>query len=206
MKYHCWQVRIQKLALPNTNKGKKKMKKTKILFVFALLFALIMPLNILQGINAQTTTINNKEKTYPFLGANPNPAQLGSNVLLHFGISYQVGSVSITGWQGMTITITRPDGVNETIQCHPTDSTGGSALFYTPTMTGNYTLQSHFPEQKAPSTSAGIPVNITMLASISEPLTLIVQNEPVATFGGVPLPTEYWTRPINAQLLHVVEK
>src|SRR5665647_1332010 len=177
------------------------MKKTaKIILAFILLFALMMPLNIMQFSIAQTYTRNNTEKTYSFIGAAPNPVQVGQRVLLHYGISYQGGSASITVWQGMTITITNPDNKNETIQCPPTDSTGASSVYYVPTMVGNYTLQSHFPEQKAPSANAGIPANITMLASTSETLTLVVQEEPITTWPGVGFPTEYWTRPINAQL------
>jgi hypothetical protein len=68
-------------------------------------------------------------------------------------------------------------------------------------MTGNYTLQTHFPAQITTSTkvAGGTPVNTTMLASDSEKLTLVVNNDPLRFNPGVPLPTEYWTRPINAQ-------
>jgi hypothetical protein len=182
-------------------KEKQEMKKVnRIFFALILLFALLMPLNILYFSSAQTYTRNNTEKTYAFVGAAPNPVQVGTRVLLHYGISYQGGSATITVWQGMTINIVTPENKNETICCQPTDSTGASSLYYVPTMVGNYTLQSFFPEQRAPSTNAGIPANITMLASISEPLTLVVQEEPLATWPGVPVPDEYWTRPINAQL------
>jgi outer membrane protein assembly factor BamB len=38
-----------------------------------------------------------------------------------------------------------------------------------------------------------------MLASDSEKITLVVTEESYVTYPGVALPTEYWTRPINAQ-------
>ena len=38
-----------------------------------------------------------------------------------------------------------------------------------------------------------------MLASDSEELTLVVTEEPIQIHPGFPLPSEYWTRPINAQ-------
>ena len=38
-----------------------------------------------------------------------------------------------------------------------------------------------------------------MKASTSDPYTLVVTEEPRQYFPAVPLPTEYWTRPINAQ-------
>ena len=125
--------------------------------------------------------------------------QVGQRVLLHYGITYALAGIG-NGWTGITITITKPDATKETLTCGITDTTGGSSIWYTPTMSGNYTLQTNFPEQKMPSTSAGIPVNTTMLASTSDTLTLTVQEESIATWPGTPLPTEYWARPINAQL------
>ena len=41
--------------------------------------------------------------------------------------------------------------------------------------------------------------NTTMKASSSEKYPLIVTEEPRQYYPGVPLPTEYWSRPINAQ-------
>ncbi len=166
------------------------------LFAVILIFAVITPLNIF-SINGQT--INNKEKTYAFVGANPNPVQLGEKTLLHYGISYAIASASY-GWKGMTINITKPDGSSEILTCPTTDSTGASSIFYTPTALGNYTLQAFFPEQTMPITSAGIPANAVMLASSSEKAILTVQEEPTAKWPGNPLPTEYWSRPINSQL------
>lgn len=166
--------------------------------VLILIIAVTMPLNFLPNTNGQST-INNKEKTYAFIGANPNPVQVGQRVLLHYGITFQLTTVG-NGWKGITITVTKPDNSIETLACPITDTTGGSSIFYTPTMIGNYTLQTNFPEQLMPITSAGIPANATMLASTSEKLTLVVQQEPISTWPIWALPTEYWSRPINAQL------
>ena len=38
-----------------------------------------------------------------------------------------------------------------------------------------------------------------MLASSSEAVVLVVQTEPIPSLSKQPLPTEYWTRPINDQ-------
>ena len=40
--------------------------------------------------------------------------------------------------------------------------------------------------------------NITYLTSESDTFTLIVQTDPIPTYPMLPLPTEYWTRPIYA--------
>jgi outer membrane protein assembly factor BamB len=105
------------------------------------------------------------------------------------------------GWDGLSVTVTKPDGTTETISNIRTDATGGTGVVYVPTVAGNYTLQTHFPQQvtTASKQAAGTPVNTTMLASDSAKLTLVVTEEPIRIYPATPLPTEYWTRPINAQ-------
>jgi len=144
---------------------------------------------------SQTAT----KKTYAFIGANPNPIGVNQQVAIHFGITHEVGNAS-SGWTGMTVTVTKPDNTIETLGQFKTDSTGGSSTVYTPTMVGTYYLQTHFPQQIMPSTSAGTPANTVMLASDSEKLALVVQKDPIAYWPGLSLPTEYWSRPINSQI------
>ncbi|MEM2108171.1 MAG: hypothetical protein QXL10_02670 [Candidatus Bathyarchaeia archaeon] len=172
----------------------KKKTMTILTTLMALIFA--VTLIALPTANAQATM-----RTYPYIGALPNPVGVGQQVLIHVGITQQLSSIGM-GWEGLSVTITRPDGVTETIRDITTDSTGGTGVIYVPTMVGNYTLQSHFPEQKTTSTKStpGAAANTTMLASDSEKLTLVVQQEPRTYYPGHPLPTEYWTRPIDAQL------
>jgi outer membrane protein assembly factor BamB len=148
-----------------------------------------------------TATAQGTRKTYAYIGATPNPVGINQEVLFHVGITTPLQSVS-QGWEGLSVTITKPDGTTETISNIRTDSTGGTGKVYVPTMAGNYTVQTHFPEQVTTSTKMGgsTPVNTTMLASDSDKLTLVVQQEPIAYWPGVPLPTEYWTRPIDAEL------
>jgi hypothetical protein len=146
------------------------------------------------------------EATYPsgqfqtqaFIGALPNPVGVGGEVLLHVGIQQQLSSVQL-GWQGLTVTVTRPDNTTETLGPITTDSTGATGYVYIPNMVGTYYLQSHFPEQRMPTDAGGIDAMTKMLASSSPKLALIVQQEPIEVYPGSPLPTEYWTRPINAQ-------
>ena len=137
-------------------------------------------------------------QTQAFIGALPNPVGVGQDVLLHVGIQQQLSAVSL-GWEGLTVTVTRPDNTTETLGAIRTDSTGGTGRVYIPSMVGTYYLQSHFPEQRMPTTAGGISAYTKMLASSSPQLTLIVQQEPIQYYPGSPLPAEYWTRPINAQ-------
>ena len=176
------------------------MSKNRIAIAFSvfLIFAMTVSFLPLQ-VNAQDTM-----KTYAIIGAVPNPVGVGQQVLLHIGITQQLAT-TIDSWEGLTVTVTRPDDHTETLGPYTTDATGGTGDIYVPTMTGEYTFQTHFPEQvcdegvPAFGGRPTVPPGTIMLASDSEVLTVVVQEEQLPTYPGVPLPTEYWTRPINAQ-------
>lgn len=174
-------------------KAKNKIMPT--LIALLLITSMATSLIALPEASAQSQS---SVKSFAFIGATPNPVGVGQQTLLHIGISAQLANAAL-GWKGLSVTIARPDGVVEKITGVDTDSTGGTGRVYTPTMTGNYTVQSHFPEQKMPSAAGGVSANTTMLASNSDILTIVVQQDPVAVYPGIPLPTEYWTRPINSQ-------
>jgi outer membrane protein assembly factor BamB len=147
-------------------------------------------------------TAADRWQTYAFLGATPNPVGVGQEVLLHVGIKHPL-ALTTEGWTGITVTVTRPDGHTETLGPFSTDATGGTGGVFVPTMAGNYTLQSHFPEQTLPSSTSrpfSTPAGTTMLASDSPILTLVATEEPITYYPGHALPTEYWTRPIDAQI------
>jgi hypothetical protein len=170
--------------------------KTSIAIALFLMFAMTISIIALPVTSGQTSRI-----TYPYIGATPNPVGVGQEVLLHVGITQQLSIVGM-GWEGLSVTITRPDGTTETIRDLTTDSTGGTGTVFVPTVAGNYTLVTHFPEQvtQTGKTSPGITLGTIMLASTSEPLTLVVTDEPQQYWPDIPLPTEYWARPIDAQL------
>ena len=142
-----------------------------------------------QSATAQTTT-------FAYIGAVPNPVGVGQDVLLHIGITQQLNTAD-QGWEGLSVTIERPDGQTDTISNIRTDSTGGTGRTYTPTMEGSYYIQTHFPAQNG-TDYWGDPV--AYAASDSEKLELVVQADPIPYYPAHALPTEYWTRPIDAQL------
>ncbi|MEM4733300.1 MAG: PQQ-binding-like beta-propeller repeat protein [Candidatus Bathyarchaeia archaeon] len=148
-----------------------------------------------------------KLKTYPLLDAIPNPVGVGQQVLIRFGILQQLPTVN-DAYEGLTVTITKPDGSTEMLGGGPlkTDSTGSSFAVYTPNQVGTYKLKLNFPEQVWKwgtffNFEGGNLIfdGTTLLASTAE-LDLIVQQEPLPTYPGMPLPSEYWTRPIDPQL------
>ncbi len=172
---------------------------TAIAIALFLMFSMVTSLAVLPNATAQEPI---EVEPFPYINANPNPAQVGTNVLLHVGCVYPLRSVEM-GWE-LSVIITKPDNTTTTIDDVKTDSTGGTGVTFTPTMTGTYRLHSHFPEQIAPTEGfgfqAGPPSNAIMLESDSPEIELVVQEDPIPIWPGVPLPTEYWTRPINDQI------
>jgi outer membrane protein assembly factor BamB len=177
----------------------KSKKNTKIATISLVLLLTISA--ILVALPAVTAQQLDSKKTYAYIGAVPNPVGVNQPVLLHVGISDYLSSVEM-GWEELWVTISDPEGVESTIDDIRTDSTGGTGVLFTPTKVGTYTLQTHFPEQTALVTPFmfGSPYNLTYLASSSEPLEIVVQADPIEYHPGHSLPSEYWSRPIDAQL------
>ena len=165
----------------------------KLLLAIALLALLILPMAYVTIPNTQAATY----KSYPFIGAMPNPVGVGQTVLLHVGALTALTNV-VDGWLGLTVEVTKPDGTHITLSCPKTDSTGGTGVTFVPDQIGTYTLVTNFPEQN--STSYGSYTNNVYYAAKSDPLELVVQTDPIEYYPAFPMPTEYWTRPIDAQI------
>jgi len=185
-------------------KGKKMIKNlTKLNIIITILMLTISA--ILTALPVATAQQYDQEKTtYAFIGATPNPVGVNQQVLLHVGITDFL-EVATDGWEGLTVTVTKPDGNTETLGPYRTDSTGGTGAIYVPDMAGTYTFQTHFPEHiytwpdisRAPISGGG---TLLYKASDSDILELTVQQNPLTDYPGQSLPEEYWTRPIDAQL------
>jgi hypothetical protein len=148
---------------------------------------------------------NYREKTtHAYVGATPNPIGINQQVLIHVGITDYLYVVT-DGWEGLTCTVTRPDGVTETLGPFRTDATGGTGTAYIPNQVGTYTLQTHFPAQwynwtRAPLFDPDVYGDIWYKASDSETIEMVVTSEQREYYPGHQLPDTYWTRPIDAQL------
>jgi hypothetical protein len=180
--------------------NKLKIKATTIAFTTFLIVAMAIALFPLNTVAGQETRV-----THPYIGATPNPVGAGQETLLHIGIMEQL-TVTQQGWEGLTVTVEHPDGHTETLDGDGdgfrTDSTGGTGYSFVPPVDGEYILRTHFPEQVTTNdkNAATTSVGTIMEESVSPPLTLVVQGEPVPVYPETPLPAEYWTRPIDNQL------
>jgi len=108
-------------------------------------------------------------------------------------------------WEGLTVTITKPDGTAQTIGPYSSDPLGFATTTYTPTQVGEYEIKANFPGQTLAGENLdprGFPspyIGDYFEASTSETVPLVVQEEPIQTYPNQPLPQENWKRPIDGQ-------
>ena len=168
------------------------MNKNGIISI-ALLAILVLPISFIEIPDTSAATYT----SYPFIGATPNPVGVGQTVLLHVGMLTPLNNV-VDGYLGLKVEIVGPDNKTTLLDCPKTDSTGGTGVVFVPNQVGNYTLTTIFPQQNA--TSSGVFTNNVYNAARSDSIQLVVQEEPVAYYPAFPMPSEYWTRPIDSQI------
>ncbi len=139
------------------------------------------------------------QPSFPVLSLIPDEAVVGQQILISYGITRQTAWPQ-SGWTGLTVDITKPDGSTDTVGPLNTDTTGLGGTPYTPTMAGPYTFVVNYPAQEVQVAVAGLEVGTMMEASQTPEVTLTVTTGEAANiFPGTPLPNEYWVRPIDAQ-------
>ena len=141
--------------------------------------------------------------TQAYLSASPNPTGLNQEVTLEMWLGEINPTTLISGggrWENFTVAITRPDGTSQILG----PFTANTAAFYvttiTPNQLGNYKMTFSFPGQHV------VGFNVFTQSIIDEYFgastftqTLTVQQQSASSLPQTPLPTNYWTRPINAQ-------
>jgi outer membrane protein assembly factor BamB len=191
--------------------NKLKIQGNKILSTVALILILTF-----SGIMASMPTTNAHTPswtvpTWSYLVISPNPVGIGQTCLLISTVNWVppgAGGPQGDRWRNLTIAVTKPDGSKETLGPFLSDPIGGSYTYYVPTQLGNYTFVFNFPGQVVslygPTGLASVNptladyINDTFLPS-SRTQTLTVQQTPIAGAPTYPLPTSYWTRPIEGQ-------
>jgi outer membrane protein assembly factor BamB len=144
--------------------------------------------------------------TYAYINAAPNPVGVNQTVNVVFWLNaYMPTAAGNAGDRWFFyLDITTPDNSTETVGPFTSDPAGGSYYPYKPAETGKYTFTVRFgPQVLTGSNGTGIynyniAINNTYLAS-SATTTLTVQEEQLPSSPSFPLPTEYWTRPIEGQ-------
>jgi len=170
-----------------------------IIITTILLLTIAIPL-----FNAPTANAHSPAWDIPsfaYLVATPNPVGLGDRVSIVMWVDTPLPSTAVGNdirRIDYTMTITKPDGKTESKHWDIiSDTTGIQNYFYTPDQVGNYTVKFDYGGQTY--TWSGTYQN-DVFRSVSKQISFTVQQEalpqPILSY---PLPTEYWTRPIEGQ-------
>ncbi|MCW4004305.1 MAG: PQQ-like beta-propeller repeat protein, partial [Candidatus Bathyarchaeota archaeon] len=168
------------------------MQNKKLLIALALTVILTVPI-IMQA--SQTTTQALDVPVYLKVHAEPTPIGVGQTIYISLFFTKPIPNTRLPDgtsqvYVGLTVNIVKPDGSNQTFGPYKGDTTGGvGGIEFTPTATGNYTVQGFYAGQTLVSGEYILPTS-------SEPAYFTVQEEKIPGFPYVPLPTEYWSRPI----------
>ena len=139
--------------------------------------------------------------SYAYIVPAPEPIGVGQTGAIVMWVDYPLPSASVTNdirRHDYTLTITKPDGATESKHWDViSDSTNIQYYQYTPDQVGTYTLKFDYGGQTY--TWSGTYQNDTYAPS-TRTITWTVQDQAVPQpQGSFPLPTEYWTRPIEGQ-------
>ena len=143
--------------------------------------------------------------TFAYINVAPSPAGVGQQVLVVLWLDKTFDDVRITNtyrFHNFQLTITKPDSTTEKMTFdYIVDTTSSMYYAFTPTEVGTYTFTFDFPGQDVNQYDYN-PISDyrgdTYLPSQAQ-TTLTVQQEPIPGVPNYPLPTEYWTRPIEGQ-------
>jgi outer membrane protein assembly factor BamB len=137
---------------------------------------------------AQTTVT---VETYPHIALNPNPVGVNQTVLVDMW-TMPIEPEQDDRLSGYMLTITSPTGSKQTFGPYTANIAAGAALAYTPNQVGTYTLQLSYPGNNFTD------ANEYYLPGESPVTNLTVQQQPIPPYTQNPLPTSYWTSPIDA--------
>ena len=180
-----------------------KNKSVASLIALLLMLSIAASFNvILPQVSAQTI------RSFIYVGVSPNIVGVGQEVIIVTWTSDlppDVGEQNLVisspngraAWNNPAIvTVMKPDGTNDTLQMPRTDPVGATWITYVPQEVGKYSLQAYFPGEFK-NYSAG-NINRYYAPDYSPVANLTVQQEPAPVWTETPLPSDYWTRPLNS--------
>ena len=173
----------------------KTKRNLALLIVFLLMISSIASLT--------TVTSHTPPWTFPthaYISVSPNPVGVGQEALIIFWMDRTIQGTALTNqirYRDYQLTITAPDGTVQTEKWAIVMDTTTSQYFpFTPSQVGTYKLNFTFPGQ---TYDYGGAYQGDIYLPSSAQTTLVVQDQPIPALAEVPLPTEYWSRPINGQ-------
>jgi hypothetical protein len=177
-----------------------------VLLIVSALLALNPPVNaaagdtqvageVPSGVTPSITITTNS-----YLGVSPNPIGIGQPILVNMWLHPPI--LVVRQFIGaFTLNIQKPDGTTETIagiDSYAGDSTAW--MEYTPDQIGDYRFKFDFIGQYFPTVNVtgGTYMSAYYKPSTTGWINVTVQSEMVSSWQQLPLPTDYWTRPISS--------
>jgi hypothetical protein len=191
---------------------KKTKNKTMTTFIAIILMATITITSIfaaLPSVNAHTPPW--EVPTYAYIVVSPNPIGVGQQAFIVFWLDWiPIGAAGIGGdrWTNFKIEVTKPNGDTKTLGPYISDPIGTAYDIFTPDQVGTYTFEVMYSGQVASKYNPenGVEGSSTNAQYIGDKFlasnattTLNVQEQPIERYSDIPLPTEYWGRPIEGQ-------
>ena len=172
----------------------------------ATLIALFLTISMGTGLMLFPTTSGHDPPwqipTTAYINVAPNPVGVGQQTIIVIWLDRTPSGALVTNdikFHNYKVDITKPDGTTEQKTVPTvTDPTSSAYVLYTPDQVGNYQFVFSYPGEKY--VWSGAYNNDSFKPSTSKTFNLTVQQEPLPqAITTYPLPTEYWTRPIEGQ-------
>ncbi len=185
---------------------KIKTKTSALALALLLIISMGTAMILLPSANAHSPSW--QIPTFAFIQVVPNPIGVGQTATVYMWLSNTYADALKTNdyrFHNYKLTITAPDGT-ETTQTFADimDSTSNQFYSFTPTQVGTYNFAFSYPGQNVTEYShspTSSYLNDAYLPSNSS-TTLTVQETQIPTTSLLPLPTEYWTRPIYGENIY----
>ena len=176
-----------------------KNKNLTIMIALFLIISMSASMILTQTANAHTPpwTIT----SYAYLNIAPNPVGVGQVAAVAMWVDAPLPGATVTNdirRANYTLTITAPDGTTQTQHWDLlTDTTGIQSYQFTPNQVGVYSFAFDYPQQ---TYIWGGAYQNDVFTAATATSTLTVQQEPIdSPIDSYPLPTEFWTYPIEGQ-------
>ena len=191
-----------------------KNKTIAIAIVILLVFSAGTTTMLMPGADAHDPSY--ELPTSAFIVVNPSPIGVGQTTTIYlwldqvYGVGFGgSGAAAVSNayrFHNYKLTILDSNGTTVLTQVFDviSDPTSSQYYRYTPTVAGNYTAVFDFPGQDYDQFAGGYNPNSALVNDTYNPASaqtnFIVQDEPIPPArGSLPLPQEYWTRPIYGE-------
>ena len=148
--------------------------------------------------------------TVPYLSFRPNPVGINQAIIVNLWLD---PGPSVTRYfRDFQITITKPDGTQEIKKMDSYFADSTAWFEYVPDQVGTWKLKFDFPGAYFPAGNYTMPAgtaysgftenypkSVYYKPASTQEQTLTVQNDPVLPWPSVPLPNDYWTRPVMVE-------